>query len=73
MSTKVKTEERKVYVTTDGKVFDESELAERHQTVLDYDASVTDFLADSQPDKTDKYRVTLKNVILQWEAYKAGL
>lgn len=73
MSNEIKVESREIYITSDGNEFNDAKSAEQHQASLSHADGIEKFLAEQMASKTLKYRLTLKHILMQWEAFKATM
>ena len=61
----------KAFQTSDGKLFEDQQQAELHETFLESKQVIEDFLQDkSNPYKSVAQRGMARNVITHWENWK---
>lgn len=60
----------KAFKTSDGTLFDDSRLAERHEMFLKKDMVVEEYLDGDLNPYTGSQRVIARNSIINWELWK---
>jgi hypothetical protein len=63
-------EQISAFKTSDGTLFDDSRLAERHELFLKKSMIIEEFLDSDQNPYTGPQRVIARNTIINWELWK---